>query len=32
MALVKWPDCPKEVSDRAPACPKCGSLINDPAG
>jgi hypothetical protein len=27
MALTVCPDCSAEVSDRAPACPKCGSPI-----
>ncbi len=27
MALVTCPDCGKEVSDRAPACPGCGAPI-----
>ncbi len=27
MALVKCPDCGKEVSDQAPACPNCGRPI-----
>jgi hypothetical protein len=24
MALVSCPDCGQQISDRAPACPKCG--------
>lgn len=27
MALIKCPECGKEVSDRAPACPNCGTLL-----
>lgn len=27
MALVTCPDCSASVSDRAPACPKCGAPI-----
>ena len=27
MALIKCPDCGKEVSDKAPACPNCGRPI-----
>ena len=27
MALIKCPDCGREVSDRAPACPHCGGPI-----
>ena len=27
MALIKCPDCGKEVSDVAPACPNCGRPI-----
>lgn len=27
MALIKCPDCGAEVSDQAPACPKCGAPI-----
>jgi hypothetical protein len=27
MALISCPDCSGEVSDRAPACPKCGAPI-----
>lgn len=28
MALIKCPDCGKEVSDIAPSCPNCGRPIN----
>ena len=27
MALVKCPDCGREVSEKAPACPHCGRPI-----
>jgi hypothetical protein len=27
MALIKCPECSKEVSDRAPTCPSCGVPI-----
>ncbi len=27
MALINCPDCGKEVSDIAPACPNCGRAI-----
>jgi uncharacterized membrane protein YvbJ len=27
MALIKCPECSKEVSDKAPSCPHCGSPI-----
>lgn len=27
MALISCPDCNKQVSDKAPACPQCGSPI-----
>lgn len=27
MALITCPDCSREVSDRAPACPHCGAPI-----
>lgn len=27
MALINCPDCGKEVSENAPACPKCGAPI-----
>jgi len=30
MALIKCPDCGSEVSDAAPACPKCGRPIAAP--
>lgn len=29
MALIKCPECGKEVSDRASACPNCGCPISD---
>lgn len=29
MALIKCPECNKEVSDRASQCPNCGYPIND---
>lgn len=28
MALIKCPECGKQVSDKAPACPGCGSPID----
>ena len=28
MGLITCPDCSKEVSDKAAACPNCGSPIN----
>ena len=28
MALISCPECGKQVSDRAPACPNCGCPIN----
>ena len=30
MPLISCPDCKTEVSDRAPACPKCGAPIAPP--
>lgn len=27
MALINCPECGKEISDKAPACPKCGAPI-----
>jgi hypothetical protein len=30
MALVKCPDCGKQVSELAPACPGCGRPMNAP--
>ena len=27
MALIKCPECGREVSDKAPACPHCGAPI-----
>jgi len=27
MALIQCPECSKEVSDKAPTCPKCGAPI-----
>lgn len=27
MALIKCPECSKDVSDKAPACPNCGAPI-----
>lgn len=27
MALIKCPDCGKEISDKAPVCPNCGRPI-----
>ena len=29
MALIKCPECDKEISDKASACPNCGCPIND---
>lgn len=31
MALVKCPDCGSEVSDQAPACPRCGRPMKVPS-
>lgn len=28
MALIKCPECGKEISDKAPTCPNCGYPIN----
>ena len=28
MALVKCPECGKEISDKADSCPNCGYLMN----
>ena len=28
MALIKCPECGKEISDKAKSCPKCGYPIN----
>jgi hypothetical protein len=30
MPLLTCPDCQKEISDRAPACPHCGAPIAAP--
>lgn len=30
MALIKCPECGKEVSDKASACPNCGYRISHP--
>lgn len=30
MALITCPDCQRQVSDRAPACPQCGSPLHTP--
>src|SRR4051794_34440499 len=30
MALINCPECGARVSDRAPACPKCGCPISEP--
>lgn len=30
MPLITCPDCSKEVSDLAPACPSCGRPMQDP--
>lgn len=30
MALIKCPECQREISDQAPACPGCGVLIKAP--
>lgn len=30
MALMKCPECAREVSDKAPACPSCGHPIASP--
>ncbi len=29
MALIKCPECGKEISDRAESCPNCGCLIDE---
>lgn len=29
MALIKCPDCDKEISDRAPTCPNCGCPMKE---
>ena len=29
MALITCPECGRQISDRAPACPGCGILIED---
>jgi len=29
MALIKCPECKKEISTTAEACPHCGALINE---
>ena len=29
MALIKCPECGKEISDKAKACPKCGCPVNE---
>lgn len=31
MALIRCPDCGREVSDAAPACPQCGRPSAQPA-
>ncbi len=31
MALIACPECNKQVSDQAPACPHCGFPISRPA-
>ena len=28
MALIKCPECGKEISDKARACPNCGNPMN----
>ena len=30
MALISCPECEKEVSDKAPTCPNCGSPVAQP--
>jgi len=30
MALIKCPECSKEISNKAPACPSCGEPIKSP--
>lgn len=30
MAMIKCPDCGKDVSDKAKACPECGCPIDAP--
>ena len=30
MALIKCPDCETEISDKAPACTKCGRPVEKP--
>ena len=29
MAIIKCPECGREISDKAPACPHCGVVINN---
>ena len=29
MALIRCPECGKEISDRAPSCPNCGTPFNE---
>jgi len=31
MPLIKCPDCSRDFSDSAPACPQCGHLLRPPA-
>jgi len=31
VALIECPDCRHEVSDKAPACPKCGHPVAPPS-
>lgn len=32
MAIIRCPECGREISDRAPVCPHCGVVINSQAG
>ena len=32
MALIKCPECGKDVSDRAESCPNCGCPVESPSG
>ncbi|MBS5080492.1 MAG: zinc-ribbon domain-containing protein [Clostridiales bacterium] len=29
MAIIKCPECAKEISDKAKSCPQCGCPINE---
>jgi uncharacterized membrane protein YvbJ len=32
MAMIKCPECGKDVSSKAPACPNCGNPVNTKSG